>query len=168
MSNKFLDDLPELIEGGIITNEIAESISLYYEKKKADQGGVLQVVLAVLGAILVGLGILFILAHSWDEMSVLVKTILAFTPLVVAQGLAVYVILKKSGDKMWQESVGVFLYISVAISISLVSHIYNISGNLSSFMLIWMLLSLPVVYILDSSMVSLLYIGGITVFALNA
>ena len=102
MSNKFLNDLPELIEGGIITNEIAESISIYYEKKKAEQGGVLQVVLAVLGAILIGLGILFILAHNWDYMSVSVKTILAFTPLVVAQALAVYIILKKSGDKMWR------------------------------------------------------------------
>lgn len=99
MGNRILNDLPKLIDNGIITNEVADSIRLYYQNDSVNKGGVLQIILAVLVAFLVGLGILLILAHNWDDMSVSVKTTLAFLPLVVAQGLVLYVILKKAEIK---------------------------------------------------------------------
>jgi len=168
MGNTFLKDLPILLEKGIITDDIADNIKLYYKRKEPKTSNALQIILGVLGALLVGLGILLILAHNWDQFSKTFKTILAFIPLIVAQGLTIFVILKKQNDKMWQEGVGVFIYVAIAISISLISQIYHINGEFSGFMLIWMILALPMVYILDSYMVSLLYIGGISVFVLNS
>jgi hypothetical protein len=46
-----------------------------------------------------------------------------------------------------------------------VSQVYNIEGNLGNFLLVWMALTLPIVYVLRSSMASLLYISGITWYA---
>jgi uncharacterized membrane protein len=53
----------------------------------------------------------------------------------------------------------------VGAGIALISQIYNLSGSLRSFMLTWMLVSLPMVYVLKSSINSLLYIVGITYYA---
>lgn len=64
-----------------------------------------------------------------------------------------------------REGTGAFLFAAVAISISIVSQVYNIEGNLGNFLLVWMSLSLPIVYVLRSSMASLLYISGITWYA---
>lgn len=168
MANKFLQDLPDLIDKGIITVDTAENIRTYYQKTKQASSNLLQIILGVLGALLVGLGILLILAHNWDNFPKTFKAILAFVPLFVAQGLTVFVILKKQSVKMWQEGVGVFIYFAIAISISLISQIYHINGEFGSFMFVWMLLVLPMVYILDSSITSILYIGGITAFAVSS
>jgi hypothetical protein len=46
--------------------------------------------------------------------------------------------------------------------------VYHIHGALSEFLLLWMLLCVPIVYIMRSSIASLLYIAGITVYAAEA
>ncbi len=167
MGNRLLKDLPILIEKGIITDNVADDIRKYYSKDSTDSKDKLQLILAVLGALLVGLGILLILAHNWDSLSKSVKSVLAFIPLIASHLLILYVLLKKSNEKMWSEAVAVFNYTAIAISISLISQIYHIDGSFDNFMLLWMLLALPIVYLLNSSMLSLLYIGGITVFVAN-
>jgi uncharacterized membrane protein len=58
-----------------------------------------------------------------------------------------------------------FLFFAVGSSISLVSQIYNIPGELDSFLLLWMLLCLPLIYVMRSSIASLLYLIGITTYA---
>ncbi len=167
MGNRLLKDLPVLIEKGIITDDVADDIREFYSKGSIDAKGKLQLILAVLGALLVGMGILLILAHNWDSLSKSVKSIFAFIPLIASHLLILYVLMRKSNEKMWTEAVAVFNYTAIAISISLISQIYHINGSFDDFMLLWMLLALPIVYLLNSSMLSLLYIGGITVFVAN-
>jgi len=60
------------------------------------------------------------------------------------------------------------LFFSVGSCISLISQVYNIHGDLSTFLLVWMLLCFPLMYIMNSSMVSLLYIAGITYYAVES
>lgn len=163
-----LKDLNELISNGIITKEIASNIENYYNSKKSDSTNKLFIVFGILGAILVGLGIILILAHNWDNLSRFTKTILAFTPLLIGQLICGYVLLIKRKNVAWRESASTFLFFSVGASISLVSQIYNIPGNINTFVLTWMLLCLPLVYLLKSSITSLLYIIGITYFACNS
>ncbi|MGB3345569.1 MAG: DUF2157 domain-containing protein [Aequorivita sp.] len=161
-------DIPELIKAGIITPETAEQIQQYYKGKSGSSSNRLFIAFGILGAILVGLGIILIIAHNWDELSRSTKTILAFLPLVAAQAICAFVLLKKSDNKAWIESATTFLFFAVGACISLISQIYNIPGNLSSFLLIWMLLCLPLIYVMKSSAVALLYIVGITYYAVEA
>ena len=86
-------------------------------------------------------------------------------PLLVGQVLCGFVLIKKQDSVAWRESGTAFLFFAVGASISLVSQIYNIPGNLSLFLLTWMLLCLPLIYVMKSSIASLLYLIGITYYA---
>ena len=165
MPKNLLKALPELISAGVISKETASKIQSYYQQRADKSQNRLFIVFGVLGAILVGLGIILIIAHNWDELSKSTKTAMAFLPLLIGQVVGGYVIIKRSADVAWRESASVFLFFAVGASISLISQIYNIPGNLSSFLLTWMTLCLPVVYLMRSSISSLLVLIGITYFA---
>ncbi len=159
-------DLPELVNANIISQETAMQIGAYYEKIEGQNAqNKLYIVTGILGAILTGLGIILIIAHNWDQFSRFAKTVFAFLPLVIGQLLCIYTLLKKQSNIAWRESASAFLFFSVGASISLVSQIYNIPGGTGTFMLSWMLLCLPVIYIMGSSITSLMYIAGITYYA---
>lgn len=165
MAKSFLKVLPELIDNGLITDEKGEEIRQYFKNKPDKSQGRLVIVFSILGALLIGLGIILIIAHNWDEFSRPVKTVFAFLPLVIGQLICVYVILKKTENIGWREGSAAFLFCSVGASISLVSQIYNIPGNLSSFLLTWMILCIPTVYLLRSTTASIFIIIGITFYA---
>lgn len=160
-----LKDLQELVKAEVISQNTADKISDFYRKKGEDSTNRLFIIFGILGAILVGLGIIMIIAHNWDELSKTTKTFFAFLPLVVGQLLCLFTLIKKQDSVAWRESSAAFLFFSVGASISLVSQIYNIPGNLSSYLLTWMLLCLPLIYVMNSSITSLLYIVGITFYA---
>ncbi|MEL7342120.1 MAG: DUF2157 domain-containing protein, partial [Bacteroidota bacterium] len=165
MAKELLKALPELIEAGIISSEKAADIRYYLESRKQPAQNRLLVVFSILGAILVGLGIILILAHNWDDLSRTTKSIIAFIPLLVGQVACAYVILKRPDNTAWKEGASAFLIFGVGASISLISQIYHIEGNLGSFMLTWMLLIAPLMYLMRSSISSLLFLAGITYYA---
>jgi uncharacterized membrane protein len=164
MSKQLLRDIPELVSASVISEETAGKIIGYYESKKRDEPNNLVMILGVLGALLVGGGIVLIVAHNWDELSRSVKTMLSFLPLLLAQLLCVYTLIKQKQSRLWRESSSVLLFFAVVVSISLISQVYQVNGPMSSLLLTWMLLTLPLVYLLSSSTVALLCIGGITWF----
>jgi len=160
-----IKDIPELVKAGVISQETADKIRGYYREKSGQSTNRLFIVFGILGAILVGLGIILIIAHNWDELARTTKTGLAFLPLLVGQFLCGFVLIKKQDSVAWKESAAAFLFFAVGASTSLVSQIYNIPGNISSFLLTWILLCLPLVYVMKSSIVSLFYLIGITYYA---
>lgn len=162
-----IKDIGELLEANVISPETADRILNFYESRKSNSQSRLFIAFGILGAILIGLGIILILAHNWDELSRATKTIISFLPLLIGQVICGYVLLKKMESTAWRESSAAFLFFTVGASISLISQIYNIPGDVSSFILTWMLLCLPLVYLLKSSIVSLLYLIGITAYAVE-
>lgn len=160
-------DIPELVKAGVISAETADKIRAFYQEKEGQSNHRLFIVFGILGAILVGLGMILIIAHNWDDLSRMTKTVLAFIPLLLGQVLCGYVLVKKQDSVAWRESTTAFLFFAVGAIISLISQIYNIPGNISSFLLTWMLLCLPLVYVMKSSIASLLYLIGITSYAVE-
>ena len=158
-------DISDLIKADIITQETADKILDYYKNKGNSSTNRLFIVFGILGAILVGLGIILIIAHNWDELSRGIKTFFAFLPLLAGQVLCGYTLFKKQDSITWRESSSAFLFFAVGASMALVSQIYNIPGGTGTFLLTWMLLCLPLVYLINSSITSLFYIGGITYYA---
>jgi len=158
-------DITELISVGILNNETANKIKDYYSNKQSNNSNKILVAFGILGAILIGLGIILILAHNWDDLSNTTKTILSFIPLVLGQAAALFALIKKPDSSAWKESSSIFIFFAVASSISLIAQIYNISGDLPSFLLTWALLSLPLVYIMNSGITSIGYIAVITYYA---
>ena len=78
------NELSKLIENKVISSEMAEKIEQYYNKPK-EKKEVSFALFAVLGSILVGLGIILILAHNWDDLPKIVKIILSFLPLFITR-----------------------------------------------------------------------------------
>ena len=165
MSKHIVKELPDLIQAQIITEDTAQRIKDYYEQRPEQSTNRLFIVFGILGSLLVGMGIVLIIAHNWDTLSKVSKLAVGFFPLVIAQGICGYVILKKPDERPWREGSAVFLFFAIAISISIVSQVYNIEGDLGGFLFIWMCLALPVAYVLRSSVASLLFIVGITWYA---
>lgn len=168
MSNTILNELPALLKANVITEETAQKIREHYTKNGDESQSKLFMIFGILGAILSGLGIILILAHNWDDLSNTIKSIISFLPLLIGQLFCGYTILKKAENTVWRESSSVFLFFGIGASISLIAQVYNIAGDLNSFLLTWMLLSLPLVYLLRTSIVSLLYIIGITYYCCNS
>lgn len=164
MNSKIQNDIKELVEEQVISKEIAASIENYYKSKKGDTPNRLFTVFAVLGSTLVGLGIILILAHNWDSFSRSIKTVFAFTPLIIGQLIVGYTIVKKK-NVTWREASGVFLFFAVGASIALVSQIYNIPGNFSSYILTWVLLCALLIYLLKSNALAILHIVFVTSYA---
>ena len=166
MSSSFIKELPELVRHNIISEEVSENISRYYKEKEGSSPNRLFVVFGVLGAILIGMGILLILAHNWDDFPRLLKTSIAFIPLVIGQLAVGFTILKKRGVA-WKEASCSFLFFGIGISMALVSQIYNIPGNFNSYLLVWMLLSIPLVYLMKSNVLALFHVVFVTYYACN-
>lgn len=162
-----LNDIPDLIKADIISQETADRIRDYYKNKSGQSTNRLFIIFGILGAILVGLGIILIIAHNWDELSRATKTFFAFLPLLIGQSLCGYILIKMRDSISWRESGTAFLFFAVGASIALVSQVYNIPGGTGTFLLTWMLLCIPLVYLMKSSITSLLYICGITYYAVH-
>ena len=162
MSKPILKDLPELVHAHVISEETAQRIRVYYEQKQEQTPNRLMVVFGILGALLVGLGIILIIAHNWDDFGKPVKLFFALLPLLAGQALCGYTLFKKQDSVAWRESAATFLFLAIAAAISIVSQVYNIDGTLAGFLFTWMLLAFPIIYVVQSSIASLLYIIGIT------
>ena len=105
-----LKDIPDLIKADVITQDTADKIRNYYENKSGSSTNRLFIVFGILGSILVGLGIILIIAHNWDELSKEIKTFFAFLPLLAGQILCGFVLIKKQDSIAWRESGSAFLF----------------------------------------------------------
>jgi len=168
MKNFSQSDLEELVSAGVINGESAKSIAAYFAERNSTPNNRLTIAFGILGSLLVGSGIILVLAHNWDQLWRPTKTVIAFLPLLLPQLLIWFTLIKKSDSTTWRESSSVLLFFGIGASISLISQIYHIPGEIDSFLLTWMLLGLPLVYLLASSSVSLLYIIGITIYTMSA
>ncbi|MCX7841662.1 MAG: DUF2157 domain-containing protein [Clostridia bacterium] len=163
------EEIPGLISKGILTEEDGERLRSFYGE--AEGGNGLKTVLTVfgiLGAILIGAGIILILAKNWSEMPRGVRTVVSFIPLLSGQGLALYTYMKRSESIAWREGSASFLMISIGTAISLIGQTYNIPGDFDGFVLTWMLLALPLVYLFGAAIPGIFYMVGITAWAAAA
>ncbi|MEP7015214.1 MAG: DUF2157 domain-containing protein [Verrucomicrobiota bacterium] len=155
--------LPELIAAGAISSENAKAIERHYEsaQSRSNFGFVL---LAIVGSALVGAGIILLVAHNWDELSRTARSTIAFLPLVVSQALCFFVLQRRSESQPWRESVAIFNVAAVGTAISLISQTYQIQGTFASFMQVWLLLSIPIVYLLGTTFGAVVYLVGAVVW----
>ncbi len=164
MNSKLEKQLVELLEAEVINSDTAQKISAYYNTKEEAKPNRLFTIFGVLGALLIGLGIILVVAHNWDGMPRNLKTAFAFLPLVIGQIACAYGLVKKKGNA-WVESSATFLILAVGATIALVSQIYNIPGNLSDFLLVWVACTAPLLYLLRSNLALILHLVLITWYA---
>ena len=162
-------ELPVLIEQKILSEEAASKIKSYYGAAPQKKGpGLIFVITGVLGALLIGAGIVLLFAHNWEELSRAWRAAFSFLPLIIAQIIYGYVFFKKKDSDAWTESSAAFLMMMLASSIALISQTYNLGGTLPDFIFTCMVLSIPLMYFTNSSLVAIFYLAGICYWATNS
>jgi len=152
-----LDELPRLVEKGIVDEAGAARLRAHYAAAAQEAGSRLgwgMILLATGGAALVGLGIILIFAHNWENWTPEVRVALSLLPLLVGQGAAAWAL--RRGERVWCEAAGLFTALAAGASIALIAQTYQMGGDLPRFLLTWLLLALPLVYLLDASAVAVL------------
>jgi len=155
-------DIQDLVKQGVIDEITADRITEYYDLKQPNSINRILMVFGTLAASLIGMGIILIISHNWDNLGISLKTLIAFLPLLISQGLCLYSLKHKENSAVWRETCAALLFFSIGACMAMVSQIYNLQGEVSGFLILWMLLALPIVYLLPSSVVSLFYCIGIT------
>ncbi len=148
-----LKDLQELVEKNVISEDTAADIHAYYQIENSSKSQRLLTIFSVIGAGLISLGIILLIAHNWDNFSRTVKTIFSISPVIIGQGLCVYSYFRK---KSWTEASSLFLGLAIGACITLIAQIYHIPDNENKFFFTWTVLTLPLVLLLRSRIVSLL------------
>jgi uncharacterized membrane protein len=159
---KFTRELDELVANNVIEQDVADKIRSYYNRPSAGSNNKLVIAFGIIGALLVGMGVVLIIAHNWDDFSNNIKLAFGLGPMLICQVIAGILVFKQSTSKPWTESVSVILVFATGTAISVVSQVYNVEGSLSEFLITWAILTLPVMYALRSWMASLLFWAMIT------
>ncbi len=159
-------ELPRLEQAGVVPHETAARLHEYYGEAAApSRRRVALILFSILGASSIGLGIILLLAHNWDMLSRYTRTVLAFLPLLAGQAIVAWTLMNRPRSTAWREGSGAFLTLTIGACIALISQTYHIKGDLSDFLLTWIVLAGPLVYILNATTVALLFMAGITCWA---
>ncbi|MBW7907814.1 MAG: DUF2157 domain-containing protein [Kiritimatiellae bacterium] len=151
---------------GLINLDMAAQLRARYSRGGSASRSAFLIGLAALGALLLGGGIILLLAYNWADLSRPIRVAFALFPLLAAQALALFGVVRERHGAGWREGIGLFWTLSIGAAVAMVSQIYHISGSYDSFLLTWVLLALPVVYLLRSSLTAALYVVGVTAWAI--
>ncbi len=153
--------LPALVEKGVVAPETAEALRQHYgplpERNRL-------LVFGLLGGGLIGLGIILLIANNWEMINRGWRLALSITLLLIAQGIAILA-QKNQLDLSWVEGAALFWAAMTGVTIALVSQTYHLSEDTGAFLLTWLLLVLPVAYLLNSAMVAAAFAVLATVWA---
>ena len=158
----------ELEEQGVLSKGSSSAIASHYSEILAEKPSMnlLMMIFSIFGSLLIGTGIITLIAFNWHVFSKEIKTLFAFLPLILAQGICLFTVLKKKTSASWREGSTVFLMCSIAAGISLIGQIYQLGGDPYGLILGVLLLSLPVIYLFDSIAGATLYMF-LSVFEIN-
>ncbi|MCC6732366.1 MAG: DUF2157 domain-containing protein [Candidatus Omnitrophica bacterium] len=161
-------ELPDLIQRGILTPETGEALRNHYgpaDRNALSGRKIFLWVFGVFGASLVGLGLILLFGSNWENLPRPLRAFLSLALLVSSQAISYSAIQSGGCSSARREGSAVFQSLCVGLCIALIGQTYNIPGNLASFLFSWMLLILPLAYLMQSGVVSAFYLTGITWWA---
>ena len=153
-ANRLAEEARQWEADGIITAEQAEAIRVRYESEDPEAGGSaignrVVSVIAIMGAALIGLGIIAFIAANWSEIPKLAKL-----ALMVVGTPAIYVVGWFIGYRFGYARIGIAIILLGAIafgaSIHLVAQTYHVPVNHPNLVPLWFLGVIPLAYITRS------------------
>ncbi|RBP48859.1 DUF2157 domain-containing protein [Arenicella xantha] len=157
------DELPALVDDAVLDQDNAQRLRNHYQLDSLAEASrsvsLITIILAAFGGLLVGGGIILIFAHNWEHFGRTTRAILAFLPLLVAQGLTLYSVMRKPNNQAWLETAGALLFCAVPASISIIGQTYHLSNDTQSFLTWWFVLLVPFIYWLRSHLLASLMLA---------
>ena len=143
-----LNEINSWQQSALIDTETAEKLRQLYTPKK--NISLLIVMFSVIGSLLIGAGVILILAKNWQNLHISLRVAFAFLPLAVSQALAVYTVKLKYESLAWRESTAIFMTAAVFAANALSGQIFHLPNDYGTYILTCGLLSLPVIFILNA------------------
>ena len=170
MSNRsirwLLTELPDLVSDGVLDEGAADRLRERYPEPPSLSGARLAVIIcAVFGALLIGSGVILLLAHNWEHLGRPARTVIAILPLVVSQAIAGWVLVRRGESTAWREGSATLLTLALAAAIALVDQTYHTGDDLESFLWRWSLLLAPLPWLLNSSSAAVIVLASLTWWA---
>lgn len=157
-----LSELHGLVEKGVIDAATAERLRAHYAPATGGTAAAVaaasprlgwgMLLLSIGGAALIAGGIILLFAHNWESWTPGMRVGLSLLPLLAGQLAGVYAL--RNGSRLWCEGAGIFTAIAAGASIALIAQTYQFGGDLPRFLMVWLLLAAPLIYLLDSSAVA--------------
>ena len=138
----------------IFSVEIEELI--YGKKRKTEKENkiapykILSVVFAVLGSLLLSVGVAVVFVQGWQEFPDLFKKLLSFIPLLIGQGLGVFAVVKKRNSIPWREGVSIAWCLGFAATLALAESMFALRLSFEECLLADALMILPIFILLDA------------------
>jgi uncharacterized membrane protein len=146
-----------LVERGVLTAEAADALRRHYGAADAttSRAGWGQILLASFGALLVGGGIILILAHNWDDLGRPARAAIALTTLLAAQAVTIYAVARRPQSAAGREATSALLVAAVGAAIALVGQTYHVGGSFEGLMRAWLWLVVVVPYLTGSTLAAI-------------
>lgn len=162
-------ELPGLVERGILTPDAADALRRHYGPPEpvGARPGWGQVLLASFGALLVGGGIILILAHNWDGLGRPARAAIALGLLLSAQAATIYAVSRRGQSAAWREATSGLLVTAVGAAIALVGQTYHLGGSFEGLLLAWLWLVVPIPYLTGSALAAIGFWALLIVRATN-
>jgi uncharacterized membrane protein len=119
---------------------------------------------ALLAVLSISGGVIALFAHNWDDFPRIVRVILSFVPVLLGIAVFVYMEMKKYPSVVWREASSVFFMFMLGSSLAMIGQVYNMGGTFADLMFNWMVLSIPIIYVANSSLAAVFYLLGIAVW----
>lgn len=166
-----LEQLPQWERDGLLTADAARTLRERHTAQQAAEDshtGLAQIAMGALGALLIGSGLIAVIGYNWDDFSRPVRLLFAFLPLLAAQIFSLRVLQRGDAIAAWvRETAALLQVLFTGACIAIVSQIYNLGGEWPDFLFWWMLLSLPLAWVLRSRAVAIFYLAAIAVWSLD-
>ena len=149
-SRELLAELPQWEASGWISPEQAALLRARYALPVQHRGQWWQMVLSLFAALCVGAGVIALFAANWASLSRPLRVVLSLTPLVLSQAALFFACWRRPASTVWREGSALLVTLSVGAAIGLIAQTYHVEENLPAFLRVWLLLTLPLVYVARS------------------
>ncbi|MHC4952040.1 MAG: DUF2157 domain-containing protein, partial [Planctomycetota bacterium] len=163
-------EVEQLEEKAVIDAQSVLAIKNHYQPQLekgdnfANKVGV--AILAAIGSLLIGGGIILVFAHNWQEFSRPVRALLAMLPVVVAVGLMCFCVVREK-SRSWREASATLMTTAAISCFALICQTYYLGGKFSTFMFYVALMTCLIPLILPSLAGFILYLVIVVTFQIS-
>lgn len=104
-------------------------------------------ILSIIGAVCIGLGVILIISSNWSEFPKFIKLLLSIMLPVVSLGIGYFFTYVQSELKILWNAFLLLGGVLIGATIALIWQTYNLDGTIGSLLLMWFILSLPLVFV---------------------
>lgn len=156
---EMLGKLSELFEVSIEELIYGKKHNISLETEKPNYNSTLMIVFSILGAMLVGVGVVLVFITFWQKMPMISKGVLSFLPLLAGQASGLFVLMKKKDKLTWCEGAGVLWTAGIVATLTLIYNIFDLRIYWYTVLVFICLSILPVMGLLRSVSPLAVYYG---------